>query len=299
MGDDYKENSGTTTQADYENLRKPNNIFGWKDDGHTIFSGEKAVEAARNSPLEPAVDFGEGVKKFKDGEPGAEWSIGRSIWGALGGGVKGAAAGAVGGGLGTAGIDYAKQKHQESQQNKDNQKSDDSNTLNMTTSELNGNNLPLSGEKDKQKSDDDGKADEDGRDSNWGKGVLDKLLKLTDWLNGGFDWIGDKVSFSKWYKINRSGKFHIFYDPLVLDLDGDGVELISENNWNGVLFDFNGNGIKTATQWVSSDDGLLVWDRNKNGKIDNGSELFGEDTIKISANDEFFTKHFVYNFQVA
>ena len=124
----------------------------------------------------------------------------------------------------------------------------------------------------------------DGRNPEFGKGILEKLLKLTDWLNGGFDWLGDK--FNDYFGLNRSGKFHVIvYDPLVLDLDGDGVELIAENNWNGVLFDFNGNGIKTATQWVSSDDGLLVWDRNKNGKIDNGSELFGEDTPYVNLSE--------------
>ncbi|MBO7080461.1 MAG: hypothetical protein J6V99_00250, partial [Neisseriaceae bacterium] len=93
-------------------------------------------------------------------------------------------------------------------------------------------------------------------------------------------WLTDQ--FEKYFGLNRNGNYFV-HDPLVLDLDGDGVELISENNWNGVLFDFNGNGIKTATQWVKSDDGLLVLDRNKNGKIDDGSELFGEDTIKRPA----------------
>ena len=119
----------------------------------------------------------------------------------------------------------------------------------------------------------------DGRDPEFGKGVLEKLLKLTDWLNGGFDWIGDQFKdFKDWFDgLNRDGNYFL-YDPLVLDLDGDGVELIAENDWNGVLFDFNGNGIKTATQWLNGDDGLLVFDRNDNGKIDNGSELFGEDT---------------------
>jgi len=68
-------------------------------------------------------------------------------------------------------------------------------------------------------------------------------------------------------------------DPLALDLDGDGIETVSANA--GITFDFNGDGIKTGTGWLSSDDGFLVLDRNGNGTIDNGSELFGIDTVKF------------------
>ncbi|MBO7082112.1 MAG: hypothetical protein J6V99_08795, partial [Neisseriaceae bacterium] len=123
----------------------------------------------------------------------------------------------------------------------------------------------------------------DGRNPDWGKDVLEKILKLNKVLQGAYDWIGDQ-----WDKfmdaLNRLGNFHL-YDPLVLDLDGDGIELISENNYDGVLFDLNGNGIKVATQWVKGDDGLLVLDRNGNGLIDDGSELFGQDTPKTFITD--------------
>ncbi|WP_274644899.1 calcium-binding protein [Pseudomonas serbica] len=68
------------------------------------------------------------------------------------------------------------------------------------------------------------------------------------------------------------------YDPLVLDLDDDGIETIAVQG--GVKFDFDGDGIKTGTGWIARDDGILVFDRNGNSLIDNGSELFGEDTIK-------------------
>ncbi|MGY2172776.1 calcium-binding protein [Pseudomonas gingeri] len=65
--------------------------------------------------------------------------------------------------------------------------------------------------------------------------------------------------------------------PLILDLDGDGVETISVNA--GIHFDHDGNGTSETTGWVGKDDGLLVWDRNGNGQIDNGSELFGNNSI--------------------
>lgn len=66
-------------------------------------------------------------------------------------------------------------------------------------------------------------------------------------------------------------------DPLALDLDGDGIETVGANGT--VLFDHDGDGVKTGTGWVRPDDGLLVLDRNGNGLIDNGSELFGVDTV--------------------
>jgi len=68
-------------------------------------------------------------------------------------------------------------------------------------------------------------------------------------------------------------------DPLTFDLDGDGVETIPENGLDGVLFDHNADGVKTATGWVSPDDGFLVRDINGNGTIDSGRELFGDNTL--------------------
>jgi len=67
-------------------------------------------------------------------------------------------------------------------------------------------------------------------------------------------------------------------DPLALDLDGDGLETVGVNGANSVYFDQDGDGIKNATGWVKGDDGFLVLDRNGNGLIDDGSELFGENT---------------------
>src|SRR6266568_3510473 len=64
--------------------------------------------------------------------------------------------------------------------------------------------------------------------------------------------------------------------PIILDLNGDGVRTISESE--GPNFDLDGNRFAEQTGWVSKDDGLLVWDRNGNGEIDDGSELFGNYT---------------------
>ncbi len=70
----------------------------------------------------------------------------------------------------------------------------------------------------------------------------------------------------------------VFADPLVLDLDGDGIETLSVNSGNPVYFDFNSDGTKTNTGWISPDDAYLVFDRNDNGVIDNASELFSDYT---------------------
>ena len=66
--------------------------------------------------------------------------------------------------------------------------------------------------------------------------------------------------------------------PLILDLDGDGVETISKEE--GTLFDIDADGDKDKTGWVGADDGLLVRDINNDGIINDASELFGEHTIK-------------------
>lgn len=82
--------------------------------------------------------------------------------------------------------------------------------------------------------------------------------------------------------LDRNGDYrfaHITrFDPLTLDLDGDGIETVGTNGWAGSLFDMDNDGIRTATGWIKSDDGLLVFDRNGNGLIDNGTELFGDHT---------------------
>ena len=63
-------------------------------------------------------------------------------------------------------------------------------------------------------------------------------------------------------------------DPLVIDLGATGIDLTSLDN--GVHFDLDNNGFAEQTAWIGEKDGFLVLDRNSNGVIDNGGELFGD-----------------------
>ncbi|AOY98750.1 hypothetical protein BKK81_05235 [Cupriavidus sp. USMAHM13] len=67
-------------------------------------------------------------------------------------------------------------------------------------------------------------------------------------------------------------------DPLILDLDGNGIQTVGARSADAVYFDYDGDGIKTKSGWLSRGDGLLVIDRNRNGKIESGAELFSNFT---------------------
>jgi hypothetical protein len=62
--------------------------------------------------------------------------------------------------------------------------------------------------------------------------------------------------------------------PLIIDLNGDGIQTISRADSTGT-FDLFGNGSQVESGWLSAQDGFLAVDNNGNGKIDDISELFG------------------------
>ena len=62
--------------------------------------------------------------------------------------------------------------------------------------------------------------------------------------------------------------------PLAIDLDGDGIATYALKN--GVYFDIDSDGFAEKMAWINGKDALLAIDRNKNGVIDDASELFGD-----------------------
>lgn len=99
------------------------------------------------------------------------------------------------------------------------------------------------------------------------------------WGDGGSslsDWSGNSAGsgFGSWS--------NSYIDPLVLKLGGGSVHTTNLQG-STVMFDMAANGKKVRTGWITPDHAFLVRDRNRNGLIDDSSEMFSERTSATAA----------------
>lgn len=133
-----------------------------------------------------------------------------------------------------------------------------------------------------------------------GQDTLIDYINNNPWLWANYDNVKGHAEIIEWKETDCSQKKMSgivdddtpdrTQDPLALDLDGDGkISTISLKD-SRAYFDHSGDGIARKTSWIAPNDGLLVFDKNENGIIDNGNELFGDSTQIASADADAYAK---------
>ncbi len=105
--------------------------------------------------------------------------------------------------------------------------------------------------------------------------VTYRIERSNGWT-AGFETAASALTAMKKIAQATTGKLRNWTDPLVLDLNGDGVNLSSMAG-NNASFDVDKDGFAERVGWVRGGDGMLVRDLNGNGKIDDIGEMFGND----------------------
>ena len=100
---------------------------------------------------------------------------------------------------------------------------------------------------------------------------------IREWL---FDVSGanEVIDFAVGQFYNLAKTWNFVRDPFTLDLDGGGISTSGSTD-SSIVFDYDGDGIRTGTGWIRAGEAFLVADRNADGVIDTGAELFGVDTL--------------------
>jgi hypothetical protein len=69
-------------------------------------------------------------------------------------------------------------------------------------------------------------------------------------------------------------------DPLVINFSGTAAQLIDQT----FAFDLDADGQEEEVPLVAGGSGVLVFDRNQDGKVNDGTELFGPTTGNAFTN---------------
>lgn len=112
-------------------------------------------------------------------------------------------------------------------------------------------------------------------------------------------------SFEEYYETNYSVTSIAFCDPLVINLDCDKADVTDQK----ILFDLDADGEEDSISMLKPGSGYLALDKNGDGMINNGSELFGAKSGDgfadlaiydedgngwIDENDEIFSKLMIW-----
>jgi hypothetical protein len=95
---------------------------------------------------------------------------------------------------------------------------------------------------------------------------------------------GEFVACPNGYRDPETCRCQSWHSPVIVDVMGNGFDLTDGSN--GVQFDLNSDGTAERLSWTTtaSDDAWLTLDRNDNGRIDSGAELFGNFTPQPSSD---------------
>jgi hypothetical protein len=85
-----------------------------------------------------------------------------------------------------------------------------------------------------------------------------------------------------WLWVNGDPGGYSCESPILIDLSNNTAQYHLTSEKDGVMFDLNGDGVKEHLSWTAlgSSVAFLAMDRNGNGSIDTGAELFGNFTAK-------------------